>query len=172
MVCTALIAVAMGNILVMNVRAARLLQASREVAATSQVLQQRVEIVRDRPWIEVSSSARMALVMQMAADSEAELGNAHFTERLKVTVPTAAGDGLRETSRFFTVSRVEGNVTVDSADDFSAEPTLLLEGTAVWRDSSGVHQRVLRSVVCRYGLTRGGIVGTVLGRPGSRTAQP
>src|SRR5437868_7017336 len=50
MVSTLLISIAMGNILMMNLRAVRILKASREVAAASQMLQQRVEIVRDRPW--------------------------------------------------------------------------------------------------------------------------
>jgi len=170
MVSTLLISIAMGNILMMNLRAVRILKASREVAAASQILQQRVEIVRDRPWSEVSGSKAMAVLMKTPTDSEAELNGTHVTERLKVTVPKASEAGLVETERSFTISRSDGNVVIEQAGDFMSEPTLLLEGTTTWRDQSGVHQRVLRTVVCRFGLTRSGIVGTVIGRPGSRVS--
>ena len=170
MVSTLLICIAMGNILMMNMRAARILRASREVAATSQMLQQRVEMIRDRSWSEVSGSKAMAALMKTPTDSEAEVNGSHVTERLTVTVPKASEAGLVETERCFTVCRTDGDVVVEQSGDFNSEPTLLLEGTATWRDQAGVHQRVLRTVVCRFGLTRSGIVGTVIGRPGSRVS--
>lgn len=172
MVSTVLIAIAMGNILMMNIRAARVLRASREVAATSQVLQQRIEMVRERPWAEVAGVKAMAALMKTPTDSEAELSESHLTERMRVTVPRASADGLVETERTFSVCRTDGVVVIEQADDFVAQPTLLFEGSVTWRDPAGVHQRVLRTVVCRIGLTRSGIVGTVLGRPGSRVPRP
>ncbi len=168
MVSTMLIAVAMGSILVMNARAARILRASREVAAASQVLQQRIEMLRERPWAEVSGSQALVSLMRKATDSEAEMANSNLTERLKVTVPQSAAEGFAETKRTFTIVRSSSGVVAEGAGDFSTEPTLLFEGTAVWRDQGGVHQRALRTVVCRHGLTRSGVVGTVLGQPGAR----
>ena len=165
-----LIALAMGSILMMSMRSSRLVRASREVAATSQMLQQRVEMIRDRKWSEVSGSLALAALMATPTDSEAEMSGSRLTERMKVTVPKASTTGLVESDRTFTVSRSEGRVVTEGSGDFGAEPTLLFEGTATWSDSSGVHQRVLRTVICRFGLTRGGIVGTVLGRPSSRVS--
>ncbi len=173
MVSTMLIAVAMGSILVMNARASRILRASREVAAASQVLQQRIEMIRERPWAEVSGAQALVTLMKKATDSEAEMANSNLTERLKVTVPRPAADGFSETKHTFTISRSAAGVAIEGTGDFSNEPTLLFEGTAVWRDQSGVHQRALRTIVCRHGLTRSGVVGTVLGQPGARvTAGP
>lgn len=167
MISILLIVVSMGSILMMNVRAAKILRASREVAATSQILQQRVEMARDQPWSGVTSAKAFAVLMQTPTDSEAEMTDPQFSEQMRVTVPKPTADGLAETSRSFSILRSKGRVTVEQADDFSTEPTLLFQGTVTWRDTSGVHQRVLRTVVCRYGLTHSGIVGTVIGRPGS-----
>lgn len=166
--CIVLITVSMGSILAMNVRAAKILRASREVTATSQMLQQRIEMVRDRSWSEVAGSQALAALMGTPTDSEAEMSGTNLTERMKVTVPKATAEGLQETDRSFSVSRSEKRVAVEQSGDFGTEPTLLFEGTATWRDSAGVRQRVLRTVVCRFGLTRSGIVGTVVGRPASR----
>ncbi|MEO6786944.1 MAG: hypothetical protein ABI318_12500 [Chthoniobacteraceae bacterium] len=170
MVSSLLICVAMGSILMMNVRASKILRTSREVAASSQMLQQRVEMIREHTWSEVAGSAALSALMNTPTDSEAEMSGINLTERMKVTVPKASAAGLVETGQFFSVSRSDGNVVCEGSGDFGAEPTLLFEGTATWRDSSGVHQRDLRTVVCRFGLTRCGIVGTVLGRPGSRVS--
>jgi type II secretory pathway pseudopilin PulG len=169
-VSSLLIALAMGSILMMSMRASKLVRASRQVAATSQMLQQRVEMVRERTWSEVAGSRALAALMETPTDSEAEMAGSRLTERLKVTVPKASATGLVETARTFTVSRSEGGVVSEGSGDFGAEPTLLFEGTVTWSDSSGVHQRVLRTVICRFGLTRSGIVGTVIGRPTSRVS--
>ncbi len=168
MVCILLIVLSMGSILMMNLRSAKILRASREVAAASQMLQQRVEMARDRSWSEVASSQALAALMQTATDSEPEMSASNVSERMTVTVPKATADGLVETDRSMSILRSAGKVSVEKSGDFTAEPTLLFEGTATWRDTAGVHQRVLRTVICRFGLTRSGIVGTVIGRPGSQ----
>ncbi len=165
-----LICLAMGSILMMSMRASKLLRASREVAAASQMLQQRIEMIRERKWSEVSGSKALAVLMQTPTDSEAEMSGTRLTERMKVTVPQASANGLAETDQFFSVSRSAGKVVSEGSGDFGTEPTLLFEGTATWSDSSGVHQRVLRTVICRFGLTRSGIVGTLVGRPSSRVS--
>ncbi len=171
MVSVLLIVVSMGSILVMNMRASRILRNSREVAATSQILQQRIEMARDQPWAAVASAKALAVLMQTPTDSAAEISDPQFSEQMRVTVPKPTAAGLVETARSFSVVRTRGRVTIEHADDLTAEPTLLFQGTVIWRDPTGPHQRVLRTVICRFGLTHSGIVGTVIGRPGSaRTA--
>lgn len=170
MVSILLIVLSMGSILMMNLRAARLLRASREVAAASQMLQQRVEMARDRPWSEVASSQALATLMQKPTDSEPEMTDSNVAERWRVTVPKPTAEGLAETDRSLSILRSAGKVSVEESADFTAEATLLFEGTTTWRDTTGVHQRVLRTVICRFGLTRSGIVGTVIGRPHSQRA--
>ena len=170
MISIVLIVLSMGSILMLNLRSARILRASREVAAASQILQQRVEMAREHSWSEVASSQALAALMQTATDSEPEMSDSNVSERMRVTVPKATADGLVETDRSMSLLRSGGKVVVEQSGDFTAEPTLLFEGTATWRDTTGVHQRTLRTVICRFGLTRSGIVGTVIGRPGSQRA--
>jgi Tfp pilus assembly protein PilV len=172
MVAASLIALSIGSIAAMNVRSFHILRASREAAASSQVLQQRIEMIRDRSWAEVSSSAAMAALLAAPAESEAELTDAGFIETMTVTVPEASASGPVESSRAFKVRRSRGTVVVKQAEDFSAEPTLFFEGSVTWTDHSGPHQRSLRTVVCRIGLTRGGVVGSVVGRPGTGKSGP
>lgn len=168
MVSTMLICMCVGSIVAMNVSAAKVLRASRDAAATSQILQQRMETIRERPWNQVATSTGIAALLQAPAQSEAELGDSQLTETMKVTVPASTADGLGETSRFFSLRRAGGLVQVEQAGDFSGERTLLYEGQVTWHDTAGVHQRALRTIICQVGLTRAGILGTVLGRPGSQ----
>src|SRR5205823_784634 len=93
-VSTMLICLAMGSILMMSMRASKLLRASREVAAGSQMLQQRVEMIRERKWSDVAGSRAIAALMQTPTDSEAEMSGTRLTERMKVTVPKASANGL------------------------------------------------------------------------------
>ncbi len=172
MVAALLIAISMASIMTINVKSIHTLRASREAAASSQVLQQRIEMIRDRTWTEVSSADALAALLTTPAQSEAELSDAHFSEALKVTVPLASPTGPVESARTFSVHRADGVASVDAPGDFSAEPTLLFEGTVVWHDPSGLHHRSLRTVVCRAGLTRSGVIGSVIGRPGSGVSGP
>ncbi len=167
LVAALLIAIAIGSILTMNVRAFHVLRASRLAAAASQVLQQRIEVIRDRTWTEVSSSAAIVALLSQPADSEAELADPNFLETMKVTVPQPGPNGLAETTRSFTVQRANGTASAWQIDDFSAEQTLFFEGTVTWHDHSGAHVRNLRTAVCRTGITRSGVAGSVLGRAGA-----
>lgn len=170
LVSTLIMSVAMGNIVMMSMRASAALRASREAAATSQLLQQRIEMIRDRPWPEVSGSQALAALMKTPTDSESELSDSQLTETMRVTVPAASDAGLVESDRFLSVRRKGGVVVIEQDGDFAAEPTLLFEGSVSWRDQAGMHRRAVRTVVCRFGLTRYGVLGSVLGRPGSRVS--
>jgi Tfp pilus assembly protein PilV len=167
LVAALLIALAIGSIMTMNVKAFHVLRASRMAAAGSQVLQQRIEVIRDRTWAEVSNSSAIVSLLSQPADSEVELADPEFIETMKVTVPQPGPSGLAETARSFTVQRIHGRATASQVDDFSREPTLFFEGTVTWHDHSGAHVRNLRTAVCRIGLTRSGVAGSVLGRVGA-----
>jgi Tfp pilus assembly protein PilV len=162
-----LIAISMGSILTMNIQSIDTLRASHEAAATSQVLQQRVEMIRKKTWAEISSSTGVAAVMRTGTQSEIELADSHMSETMKVSAPQSTAGGPAASTNFFVVRRAENAVEIVQAGDFAQEPTLFFEGTITWRDRSGVHQRMLRSIICRAGLTRAGLYGSVLGRPGS-----
>jgi len=162
-----------GSIVALSARSARALQFSRQTSASSQILQQRIEMVRGQNWAEVTSSAAVARFMETPTTSEAELGNPTLVETLEVTVPKPSPAGLTETEKSFAVRRMaSGTVSIERTGDFTAEPTLLYQATVTWEDQTGVHRRSLRTIVCRNGLTRSGTVGTVLGRPGSYGGAP
>ena len=167
LVSALLIAISMGSILTVNIQSIDTLRASHEAAATSQVLQQRVEMIRKKTWAEISSSTGLATVMALPTQSEVELADSHMSESIKVSAPQSTTSGPAAGTDFFVVRRAENEVQIEQAADFAQEPTLFIEGTITWRDRSGVHQRMLRSIICRAGLTRPGLYGSVLGRPGS-----
>ena len=168
LIAALLITSAMATILAIYLRSARMLRTSRVAAASSQVLQQRLESVRDRPWAKVTSSQAIAALMQSPTNSEGELAAQDVVETLKVIAPLAKPGGLIESERYFLVRRAAGVVTVDVVGDFRTEPTLLFESSITWLDDNRPQSRHLRTVVCRNGLTRSGIVGTILGRPGTQ----
>lgn len=162
-----LIGIAVPGIVAINLQSMATLRSSRQAAAASQVLQQRMEMIRDRNWSEVASSRAVAALLSTAASSEEEVTDPNFAEMLKVTVPTQSPDGPVESGQSFSVRRHRGGVSIVETGDFSGEHTLFFEGTVVWHDKTGVRQRVLRTIICRHGLTRSGVFGSVLGRPGT-----
>src|SRR4051812_13398194 len=96
MVAALLIAVSIGSIATMNVRSLHTLRASREAAASSQVLQQRIEMIRDRNWAEVASSTAIASLLTRPTFSEAELSDPVFEEKMTVSVPDRAATRPQE----------------------------------------------------------------------------
>src|SRR5687768_11078563 len=70
MVATLLVAIAVGDIFAMTAHALHTLRSSRHVAASSRVLQQRIELIRAKPWPEISSARALAILMQNPTESE------------------------------------------------------------------------------------------------------
>jgi len=167
LVSSLLISVAMGSILSMNMQSITTLRASHEAAASSQVLQQRIEMIRKKAWPEVANSAGLAQVLAAPTESEPELSDSHLVETVKVYAPQTGTNGMDVSPSSFTVRRADHAVQIVQTGDFTTEPTLFFEDSIAWRDRTGPHQRVLRSIICRAGLTRAGLYGSVLGRPGS-----
>lgn len=164
LVSAVLIALAVGSIMSMNTQSMHTLRDSHLAAAGSQVLQQRVEMMRALAWPEISNTTALADLMATATESEKEMADANLTEKLTVTMPAqATGPAVNGPSSFSLVRR-KGTVTVGASGDFVAQQTLLFEGAVSWTDSTGAHARSLRTVICRDGLTRAGIFGSPLGR--------
>ena len=167
-----LICIALGGILEMNTRSIHILQSTRRVAASSQVLQQRIEMIRARPWPEISNSTALAALMGSATDSEPELGDPGCKEFMRVSIVETSAAGSLDAGRYFSVRRFQGKGEVEDVADLGNHATLLFEGSIRWRDSQGEQQRRLRTLICRAGLTRSGVFGGPLGRPAARGTTP
>lgn len=168
MIAAALVAVGLGSIAAMAAKTLHTLRSTRQVVAASHLLQQRIEAMRGKPWPEMANAAALAVLMQTPVASEPELAEWNVCETVTVRVPDPAAANLVADARCFTVRRQRGIVHVDQDGDFGGEPTLLVESLVTWRDSDGEHERKLRTVICRTGLTRSGVFGSALGRPRSR----
>lgn len=164
-----LICVSLVSILGMNTRAFHTLRSTRQAAASSQLLQQRIEMIREHQWPEISNSKALKNLLRTATDSERELADTNLTEFIKVSAVEISSTGAFEEGRAFRVRRHRGRAYVDEAEDLGNEATLLFESSIEWRDLQGVRQRKLRTIVCRAGLTRSGIYGSALGRAGTAT---
>jgi Tfp pilus assembly protein PilV len=165
MIAALLIGLATGSIMEINAHSLRILQSSHLAAAASQVLQQRVEMLRRATWPELSNDIALAKLMATATESEVELVPAQVTETLTLSVPQDPPTGPQGGSTSVALSRTRGAVTVGQTGDLGTEPSLLVENGIVWKDMTGTHQRSLRTVICRAGLTRNGIFGSSIGRP-------
>ncbi len=167
LVSALLIGIGFGSILATDVRSIRTLRCTRQAAAGSQMLQQRIEAIRAAPWPQISNSESLAQLMRVATESEVEVADSALTEYLQVTVPNPAL-ARGAVPRSFSILRQGGFARVEQSGDFSGERTLMFESRITWRDVQGAHERHLRTIVCRAGLTRSGIFGSALGRAESR----
>lgn len=168
LVAALLIFLSLGGILAMNTRSIHLLRSTRQALATSQMLQQRMESLRNKPWPEISNATAMAVLMRTPTESEKELADPDCTEFLTISVPDALG-APASGARAFSVQRQRGVVTVIDDADLGAESMLLVNASLQWRGVHGIQQRMLRTILCRNGLTRTGIFGSTLGRPAAST---
>jgi hypothetical protein len=169
LISAALIFVCLGGILTVNTKSLHTLRATQQAAASSQILQQRIETVRTLPWPEMSNSTALAAMLQEPTQSEKQIPDLNLSEIIRVTVPQMTSTGFVEGASF-TVRREGSTVWVETANDFRKEPTLLFSSVVSWRDSHGRHERQLKTIVCRAGLTRSGIYGSVLGCRGPGAA--
>jgi Tfp pilus assembly protein PilV len=165
MIAALLIGLATGSIMSINAHSLRILQSSHYAAAASQVLQQRVEMLRRATWPELSNDIALSKLMANATESEVELTPNEVSETLTLTVPTDPPAAPQAGSTTVSMSRNHGTVSVVQTGDLGAQPSLLVESAIVWKDLTGVHQRSLRTVLCRAGLTRNGVFGSSIGRP-------
>lgn len=170
MLSTLLVCVGIGSIMAMNTRSFHTLRAARQAAAASQILQERVESMRERPWAEIASSDAIARLMDQPTKSARELlSDRAAVETITIAVVEASASGPQPGARWFRVKRERHSARVEAEGDFTAAPTLFVNGEVTWRDFGKPQVRTFRTVICRAGLTRSGIFGSAIGR---RTATP
>jgi prepilin-type N-terminal cleavage/methylation domain-containing protein len=172
LVSSLLICIGLGSILAINTKTVHTLRAARQAAVASQVLQQRVEALRERPWPQLASSDALAQAMATPTESECELAGGKVDEVLSVSSITPTATGPTMGVDLFRVRRKDGVVTVEQAGDLNKEASVLIMSTVTWKDPSGAHTRNLRTIICRAGLTRSGIFGSALGRPATDPVAP
>lgn len=159
-----LIFLGLGGIFAMNTQSLEILRSTRLLANGSQILQERIETMRNHPWPEVANSQALARLWQSPAPSETELGDASVTETIIVSIPPTPGNPKPNNSSF-TLRRNHGTVNVVQPADLTAQPLLLVDMTVSWQERQETKQRELRTIIGRSGLTRSGIFGSAFGRP-------
>src|SRR5258708_6513737 len=81
-----LIFLGLGAIFAMNTQSMQILRSTRLLANGSQILQERMENLRSRPWPEVANAPALAQLLRTPAPSEKELGNADLTETVIISI--------------------------------------------------------------------------------------
>ncbi|HSI11860.1 MAG TPA: hypothetical protein VK961_07440 [Chthoniobacter sp.] len=159
-----LIFLGLGAIFAMNTQSLQILRSTRMLANGSQVLQERMESMRDHAWPEVANGQALAKIWQTPAPSEAELRDDNLTELVTVSIPDTP-DAPKTDDHFFKLQRRNGKVSVLQSGDLTGQPLLLVDMTISWQEKHETKQRHLRTIIGRTGLTRSGIFGSAFGRP-------
>lgn len=165
LISAVLIFIGLGSIFAMNTQSIQLLRATHLTAASTQIVQERVETLRSKPWPEVSNARALALLMQSPAQSESELNAPNLTETITMSVPQSVNGDLAVGTQTFQVQRQDGAARILQDGDFGTSPLMLADIWLQWGQAPRVQQRKLRVIICRTGLTRSGIFGSVFGRP-------
>lgn len=167
-----LIFIGLGAVFNLNTRSLQILRQSRQYATASQILQERIEMMRAQPWPQISRAQSLATLMQTPASSSRDLADAEPFEELFVTLPQTPGDPTPTAKvPVLTVRRAHNEVQVVSDGDLSTAPVLLVEADVSWVVGGQTRRRSIRTVIARNGLTRAGIFGSIVGRPAMDTAQ-
>lgn len=164
MTAALLIFLGLGSIFSLNTRSLQILRKTRQFATASQVLQERLEMMRNRPWPEVSRAQPLSALLQLPAASCRDLADADPMEDILVTVPDIPGQPVGS-APYFEVRRSYGQAKVVQNGDLSTAPLLLVVATVSWNVGSEIQQRSIRTVIARGGLTRTGVFGSIVGRP-------
>jgi hypothetical protein len=172
-----LIFIGLGSIFEMNTHSIELLRATHLTAASTQMVQERVESIRAMAWPEISNSSALAILLQTPVASEKEMNAPGLTETITLSVPQPANGQVlpnepaapvgevAPNGQWLQVQRQDGQVRILQSADLGTQPMLLADVLLKWGPPSRVQQRDLRVIICRTGLTRAGIFGSVFGRP-------
>jgi Tfp pilus assembly protein PilV len=160
-----LIFIGLGSIFEMNTHSIELLRATHLTAASTQMLQERVETIRSKAWPEISNSTALAILMKTPTQSEIEMSAPALTETITISAPQTANGQVMPNAQSFQVQRQDGQIRILQVADLGASPILLADVLLTWGQSPRVHKRKLRVIICRTGLTRSGIFGGAFGRP-------
>ena len=165
LLASVLIFIGLGSIFEMNTHSIELLRATHLTAASTQMLQERVETIRSKVWPEVSNSTALAILMQTPAQSEVEMNAPALTETITLSVPVTQSGQVTTSGPAVQVQRQQGQVRILQAGDLGAAQLLLTDILLAWGPPGHVQKRELRVIICRTGLTRCGIFGSAFGRP-------
>lgn len=153
----------LGAIFGMNAQSLQILRKAQQAAAASQILQERIESMRARPWPEISRGTAVATWWSLPTNSAADLADANPTERLTIS-PASSPSAVTARTGSFEVERRSGKVQILRDADLSAERLLLVEVRITWQEQRGTVERRLRTIIGRSGLTRSGVFGSAFGR--------
>lgn len=165
LIAAVMIFIGLGSIFEMNTQSIQLLRATHLTAASTQMLQERVEVLRSKPWPEVSNSDALAILMQTPAPSEKELVAPNLTETMSVSAPQIVNGQIAANAPVFQVRRQNGAVKILQSGDLGMQSLLLADILITWGATQNPQERKLRVILSRTGLTRSGIFGSVFGRP-------
>jgi Tfp pilus assembly protein PilV len=158
-----LILLGLSAIFAINSQSLQILRRTQQAAAASQILQERIEAIRTRPWPEVARARALATWWQTPPFSAPSLADASPIETLTVQ-PVSSPNAAAAREDSFIVKRSEGRTAVVKDGDFTDDRLLLVEVSIRWREQNGMVERKLRTIVGRAGLTRSGIFGSAFGR--------
>jgi hypothetical protein len=164
MVSAVVIFIGLGSIFSLNTQSLRILRKTRQYSSSNQVLVERIEMLRNHPWPDVSRGQTLAGLFQSVVRSSRDLADAQPVEDILVSVPATPGNASANPATI-EVRRQNGIAVVVCDGDLSNEPLLLVDLSISWRDANGISQREIRTIIARNGLTRSGVYGSILGRP-------
>src|SRR5205085_1387321 len=90
----------LGAIFGMNAQSLQILRKTQQAAAASQILQERLETMRTRPWPEVSRGTAVAGWWAAATNCAADLADANPTETLTVSPASTPGTANKNAQTF------------------------------------------------------------------------
>jgi hypothetical protein len=142
-------------------QALRVLKAARFSGVASQVLQQRIELLRLASFSHVTTSGSLvALMTGDAGETKSEenmAGANNLREEVLIGTYSVPGSSYTPTPQSFVVTRENGVATASSNMNLSAEPLVEARLTVFWSDSSGNHSREFNTVLSSKGVSKGGI---------------
>jgi Tfp pilus assembly protein PilV len=165
LLASVLIFIGLGSIFEMNTHSIELLRATHLTAASTQMLQERVETIRSKAWPEVSNSTALAILMQTPAQSEVEMSAPALTETITLSVPVTGSGQVTANGPAIQAQRQQGQIRILQPGDLGTAQMLLADVLLTWGPAGHVQKRELRVIICRTGLTRAGIFGSAFGRP-------
>ena len=157
-----LVLFALVGIYTMQAQSLRIVQASHDSSAASQVLQQRIEQIRATSYDTTATATGLTTLMNGAAGTTSAeqimTGVKNFQETVKVS--RFARPGAISTPPPATITVIRSGNTATSygaTTDLSAESQVKLNLLVAWTDRQGSHQREFTSILSRGGLSAEGI---------------
>lgn len=138
MVATALVAVFLASIFVLNSQSLRMLRNSKEAASASQILQQRVEQLRIANWLQVTDADFLAGGQFLGTPLLAAQGMDGLEERVTVRAFDPETLAVKNGVQAIVVRRSSSGVNVISSNPtMSSEDVVRVDFSVDWRGMGG-----------------------------------